>query len=434
MAFAFRDEVEYIVKLRPDHVKVAGDDCLRVARMVDSALPSLEKLKGSTQWDNDGSALYEQRLREAGDLAAKLREGYVRAGNALVDYVESHPQARCLYEAGFEAEKKLGALIASIANSQSATVRESLPMHQWNDLRATQGALDWLAELTHHDEIERLRDQAERYFQLAGSYYGQARESEHVARETAVDELGRARRLLPDFLANSANALAIIRNTPGLRAEIYQASSDPNARRPVGVLEEFQVEPDNRDTVNYPHGKAQVFNDLFSDGHQTRIIAAEADLLDGLNMLQLKKFQEIKEYAELAAEERFTNSEDFTDDQADAFRHTYWNAMLTKEFGEEWTAQFTAAHERNPANLAAAEAMDLHNNSIGRSIALANPNASEDLLAELVGQAVADGRTLVIDGSGNLVYSDQIKLENTGKPADVKLPGGPAPTGAGYPE
>jgi hypothetical protein len=401
--------------------------------MVDSALPSLEKLKGLTQWDSHGSTLYEQRLREAGDLAAKLREGYVRAGNALVDYVETHPQARSLYEAGFEAEKKLGVLIGAVAHSQSATVRDSTPMHQWNDLRETQGALDWLAEVTHHDEIEHLRDQAERYFQLAGSYYGQAREAEQVAREVAIDELGRARRQLPDFLADSANALAIIRNAPGLRDEVYQASTDPNARRPVGVLEEFQVEADNRDTLDYPHGRAQLFNDLFGDGHQTRIIAAEAEMLDRLNILELKKFQEIREQAEQAAEERFTGSQDFTDDQADAFRHTYWNALLTKEFGEEWTAEFTTAHERNPANLAAAEAMDLHNNSIGRSIAVANPNASEDLLAELVGQAVADGRTVVIDGSGNLIYSDQLKLENTGRPAEVRLPGAPAPTGAGYP-
>jgi hypothetical protein len=431
MAFAYQDEVDYVTRMRPDHVKIAGEDCLRVGRVVDSALGSLEQLRGHIQWDGGGSGLYEQRLAEACELATDLRAGYVQAGNALLDYLEGYGRVRELFGAGSETEKILGLLIHPIAKTQSPTVQGSAPMRQWTDLRGTQGFLDWWAESGQRDAIDKVRDEAERCFQRAGSLYGQAREAERSARASAVAELDRARRALPDFLANSSNALAIIRDAPGLRDEVYEASKDPNARRPVGTLEEYQVESDNRPTVLYPNGLNQAVNDIFGNGTQRYIIASEAEMLDELGLVKLKRFQEIQEMAEAEARERFPNSSDYTDDQADAFRHTYWNALLTKEFGEDWAAEFTSAHERNPANNSIPEAMDLHNNSIGRALAMGNPDASDDALADLVGQAVADGRTVVIDGGGNLVYSDQVRLEETiAKTEDLpptNLPGGPAP-------
>ena len=38
-------------------------------------------------------------------------------------------------------------------------------------------------------------------------------------------------------------------------------------------------------------------------------------------------------------------------------------------FGEEFTRRFTTAHEATPDNPSAREAMDLHNNEVGRRIA-----------------------------------------------------------------
>lgn len=96
-----------------------------------------------------------------------------------------------------------------------------------------------------------------------------------------------------------------------------------------------------------------------------------------------------------------------TDGHADAFRHAYWNAMMTQRYGEEWARDFATAHERNPTSHHVPVAMDLHNNEVGRSIARANPDASPEELANLVEQAVKDGKMVVIDKNDTLVSSNE---------------------------
>ncbi|MDV6011060.1 DUF6973 domain-containing protein [Haloechinothrix sp. LS1_15] len=102
-----------------------------------------------------------------------------------------------------------------------------------------------------------------------------------------------------------------------------------------------------------------------------------------------------------------------TDGHADAFRHAYWNAQLTQRFGEEWTEEFTTAHEGDPDNHPTPVAMDQHNNEVGRRIAVENPDASQQELRELVEQAVRDGEMVVIDQNERLQYSDQVDLDDT---------------------
>ncbi len=52
--------------------------------------------------------------------------------------------------------------------------------------------------------------------------------------------------------------------------------------------------------------------------------------------------------------------------------------------GAEWTARFTTTHEGLPGNGAVREAMDPYDNEVGRRVALANPGASPDELADKV--------------------------------------------------
>jgi hypothetical protein len=53
--------------------------------------------------------------------------------------------------------------------------------------------------------------------------------------------------------------------------------------------------------------------------------------------------------------------------------------------------------------------MDLYNNEVGRQIAAANPDASEEELAGLVAQAVRDGDMVVVAPDGaSLAYSNTI--------------------------
>jgi hypothetical protein len=96
------------------------------------------------------------------------------------------------------------------------------------------------------------------------------------------------------------------------------------------------------------------------------------------------------------------------DGHRDAFRHAYWNALMTKEYGENWTRSFATAHEGGPNNPANREAMDLYNNEIGRSIGAANRNATPEQLANLVEQALNQGKLVVVDRSGNLEWSDRV--------------------------
>ena len=80
--------------------------------------------------------------------------------------------------------------------------------------------------------------------------------------------------------------------------------------------------------------------------------------------------------------------------QVNAFRHTLWQATITKEFSESTAKKVGNAHEKNPfVNLnvrvfkgknalsQADQTIDLLNNQIGRKIGKDNPNASMKELA-----------------------------------------------------
>ena len=96
------------------------------------------------------------------------------------------------------------------------------------------------------------------------------------------------------------------------------------------------------------------------------------------------------------------------DGHRDAFRHAYWNALLTQQYGEQWTKAFTTAHEGLPGNAANRESMDLYNNEVGRSIGANNKNATPEQLANLVEQSLNQGKLVVIDRNGSLEWSDRV--------------------------
>ena len=168
------------------------------------------------------------------------------------------------------------------------------------------------------------------------------------------------------------------------------------------ILEDYQVDPDPDGLVNF-FGKT--------------ITKSEAELLDDIGLLGIKDMYDIQNKAFETAEERF-EGQDSIDSHQDAFRHAYWNALMTQRFGEEWAEQYGTAHERLPGNPADREAMDLYNNEVGRKIAVDNPDADPKKLADLVEQAVKDGRMVVIDENGELAYSDDVAEGKTGRADD----------------
>jgi len=419
---AYRSDVRYIEQMKPQLVDAAAEDFKRVVRLIDSALPTLEQVSGKTEWSGEGKELFDRRLKEARLLLEALRDGYEKAGGALDDYVPAQNQAKRLVAEGVRVETALGNLIRQIEDPGDE------PMKKWNDLRGTQGFFDWIGELGQGDEVDKIRAQADRLFDQASDYYERAKRTESEARSLTVRALESARANLPDFLANSSNAQAIIAGVPGLQEEVYQAAKDPNARRPGAIIMgEYQVADDPRKEL-FPGAPLSWFVE------QRELTASEAALLrelqDKYGVLGLKKFQEIHDEAFEVADQRFATP-DQNDDHNDAFRHAYWNARLTQEFGEDWTKRFTYAHESIPGNQAAREAMDLYNNEVGRSIAVANPDASPKELADKIQEAVRQGRTVVIGGDGQLDYSDQVRPEDTGQPENRTLPGHPQPKKTG---
>ena len=116
----------------------------------------------------------------------------------------------------------------------------------------------------------------------------------------------------------------------------------------------------------------------------------------------VKDFFDIKAAAEQEAIQRFAPPAPgaTSDNLTDAFRHTYWNALMTQRFGEEWTRKYATAHERRSGDPAPREAMDLYNNEIGRQIAMTHPDASPAELADLVHEAVRNGDTVIVSPDG----------------------------------
>ena len=125
------------------------------------------------------------------------------------------------------------------------------------------------------------------------------------------------------------------------------------------------------------------------------------------------------------------------DGHNDAFRHAFWNARMTAEFGENWAKQYGTAHEAVTTqinNSSVREAMDLYNNEVGRQIAIDNPNASPAQLADKVKQALDDGKLLVVNQRGQLAWSNEVAVGNHGRAASGTAPGAIAvPEGNAYP-
>ncbi|MEU6234090.1 hypothetical protein [Kitasatospora sp. NPDC047058] len=199
----------------------------------------------------------------------------------------------------------------------------------------------------------------------------------------------------------------------GIREDAFNATAHDGRRAdPATILAGYQVKDDPHGTVKYPDPVTAWL--LGIDRH--KITATEAAMLNGLTVWARKDFMEIEGQAADAASTRFSPVNGENDSHRDAFRHAYWNALMTQRYGEDWTKRYASAHEQLPKNPGDREAMDLYNNEVGRRIAMANPHASDEELARLVEEAVRRGDTVVIPpGGGALAYSDQVADGQTGK-------------------
>ncbi len=216
---------------------------------------------------------------------------------------------------------------------------------------------------------------------------------------------------------------------------------DANSPRPKPtpeeILEEYQVE--DGEMVEWKPKLGRLPFRAFWMAPQT-LTQKEADLLDWLadgaqqgGVLALHEFRDIRDLAFDESELRYAPTLRHSGlgvvrgnfDHTDAYRHAYWSALLTAEYGAEFASDFTDAHEGAPGNLPDVEAMDLFNNEVGIRLARENPGASREELADLVFEAVENGETVLLNQDSELAYSDQVPVGETGVPDAGDLVGVP---------
>ncbi len=234
--------------------------------------------------------------------------------------------------------------------------------------------------------------------------------------------------------------VAEVRPDPGADPAAPPVAAQQNRPDLAQIERDYQYEGDPGERIDWrPVTGGLRFPGFVEDaaeaiaGRQTSVplLPSEVAWLDRLNAGQQIEFARISDDAMARARANYQmpdtwqgNLQSFANDgHLDAFRHTYWAARLTREYGADWARGYLAAHEADPTNEARREAMDGYNNELGVQLALDNPNATPAELERLAREAVSEGRTVVIDGGGNLAWSDQVPVGGHGAPPRVQAPG-----------
>jgi len=75
-------------------------------------------------------------------------------------------------------------------------------------------------------------------------------------------------------------------------------------------------------------------------------------------------------------------------DQADAFRHAYWNYQMTRAFGQERARDFSNLYEIFRPNPEGERRMDLYNNQIGRELAATDDGPAIDSIQRAIARGI----------------------------------------------
>ncbi|WP_067466736.1 WXG100 family type VII secretion target [Nocardia amamiensis] len=247
--------------------------------------------------------------------------------------------------------------------------------------------------------------------------------AEKSVAEAALNQGARQHRdAIVKALREAGDAAASARET--IEKVFADVPIPPNARLDE-ILNNYQVEPDPQGLVEWPDNELlkqlRRIPWLGDQIPQEKVTVSEAAMLDQLSLLDKAKFFQIQSDAKDVCEELYPDTrvdgdgkevKDSQDNHADAFRHTYWNARMTQEFGEEWTKEYASKHEGRGDNAAVREAMDLHNNELGRKIAMANPDASPEELQDIVKDAVDRGDAVLIDQNQQLNWTNKVSPDH----------------------
>jgi hypothetical protein len=85
---------------------------------------------------------------------------------------------------------------------------------------------------------------------------------------------------------------------------------------------------------------------------------------------------------------QYPNDPEPHNDQADAFRHAYWNYLMARAFGAQEAQLFGNAHEISKPDPSGERYMDLYNNQVGRNLATSGGDANA---TDAIQQAIKKG-------------------------------------------
>ncbi len=120
--------------------------------------------------------------------------------------------------------------------------------------------------------------------------------------------------------------------------------------------------------------------------------------IDDIQFLNLMSMMgKYKDMANEESERRYPG-ENVAGGRRDAFRHTYWNALIANEYGARFAFDLTTAHERNKIASDHQEAMDLYNNEQGRLAAgaLKGDRNFHETAPHYIGYLVETGQVLAV--------------------------------------
>jgi hypothetical protein len=149
-------------------------------------------------------------------------------------------------------------------------------------------------------------------------------------------------------------------------------SSTPGSSSGDGPIEGPVSEKEIYDRVDYDRdGDSEWWNAAQSPVNTIRVKLAEGDAFDTTE-------------AEYPDQPQHNN-------EADAFRHAYFNYILTQRIGANEAKSYADAHERSGENPKGEELMDLFNNDVGRRLALDPSNKGRDPV-EVIHEAIRNGQ------------------------------------------
>ncbi|MFE6838415.1 hypothetical protein ACFVFI_26700 [Streptomyces sp. NPDC057705] len=244
-----------------------------------------------TKWESDGSTTYFTRLTDARELVTHMAQGFDKAASALHAYALALETAKSHYRNGARSERALAALIGTKGIAVTKVAQRAEPMRQWEDMRATTGVFDFLAEVAM--DVDDIRDEANRLHDAAGGGFHLAKTVEQEARDTCVHALKQAYELMPALRVQGGGERPdLYAAMADLRREGEEARNSPLAHLPGSgpkremhgtVGEKTYISPELKDirmrVAGLPQGEGMYWNPPDNDQEKAQWISRNKEIL-----------------------------------------------------------------------------------------------------------------------------------------------------------